>query len=52
MWCRRSMEKIRWINCVKNEEVLHRIKEERYILQTIKKRIAKGRWKDRSDGKI
>jgi hypothetical protein len=33
------MEKIRWTDCVKNEEVLHRV-EERNILNTIKKRKA------------
>jgi hypothetical protein len=40
MWCRRRMEKISWTNCVTNEEILHRIKEERNILQTIKRRMA------------
>jgi len=34
------MKKISWTNCVKNGEVLHRIKEERNILQTIKRRMA------------
>jgi hypothetical protein len=36
MWCWRRMEKISWINRVRNEEVLHRVKEERNILHTIK----------------
>jgi len=34
------MEKISWMNCVKNEEVLHRIKKERNILQSVKRRMA------------
>jgi hypothetical protein len=40
MWCWRRMEKIRWIDRVRNEEVLHRVKEERNILHTIKRRKA------------
>jgi hypothetical protein len=40
IWCRRRMEKIIWINHVRNEEVLHRVKEERKILHTIKSRKA------------
>jgi hypothetical protein len=35
MWCWRRME-ISWTDSVKNEEVLHRAKEERNILHTIK----------------
>ena len=38
--CWRRMEKIRWTNHVENEEVLHRINEERNILPTIKGRKA------------
>jgi hypothetical protein len=38
MWCWRRMEKIIWIDLVRNEEVLHRAKEERSILHTIKRR--------------
>jgi len=34
------MEKIRWTDHVENEEVLHRIKEERNILPTVKTRKA------------
>jgi ATP/maltotriose-dependent transcriptional regulator MalT len=34
------MEKISWTNRVRNEEVLHRVKEERHILHTIKRRKA------------
>jgi hypothetical protein len=34
------MEKISWTNRVRNEEVLHRVKEERNILDTIKRRKA------------
>jgi hypothetical protein len=29
MWCWRRMEKISWTDCVRNEEVLHRVKEKR-----------------------
>jgi hypothetical protein len=36
------MEKIIWTDRVRNEEVLHRVKEERNILQTIK--IRKANW--------
>jgi len=35
------MEKISWTNHVRNEEVLQRVKEERNILQTIKRRKTK-----------
>jgi hypothetical protein len=38
MWCWRRMEKISWTDRVKNEKVLHRVKEERNILDTIKRR--------------
>jgi hypothetical protein len=38
MWCWRRMERIIWTDRVRNEEVLHRVKEERNILQTIKRR--------------
>jgi hypothetical protein len=34
------MEKISWTNRVRNEEVLHRVKEERNIVHTIKRRKA------------
>jgi hypothetical protein len=37
MWCWRRMEKISWTDRVRNEEVLHRVKEERNILHTIKR---------------
>jgi hypothetical protein len=40
MWCRRRMEKISWTDRVRNEEVLHTVKEERNILHTIKRRKA------------
>jgi hypothetical protein len=36
------MEKISWTDRVRNEEVLHRVKEERNILHTIK--IRKANW--------
>jgi hypothetical protein len=36
------MEKIRWTDHVRNEDVLHRVQEERNILQPIKRR--KGNW--------
>jgi len=38
MWCWRRMEKIRWSDRVKNEEVLLRVKEQRNILHEISKR--------------
>jgi hypothetical protein len=34
------MEKISWTDHVRNEEVLHRVQEERNILHTIKRRKA------------
>jgi hypothetical protein len=40
MWCWRRMEKIRWTERVNNEAVLHRVKEDRNILHTIKLRKA------------
>src|SRR5215470_11221874 len=40
MWCWRRMEKISWADRVRKEEVLHRVKEERNILHTIKRRKA------------
>jgi hypothetical protein len=40
MWCWRRMEKISWTDRVRNEELLHRVKEERNILHTIKRRKA------------
>jgi replicative superfamily II helicase len=39
MWCWRRME-ISWIDRVSHEEILHRVKEERNILHTIKRRKA------------
>jgi hypothetical protein len=39
LWCRRRME-ISWTDHVRNEEVLHRVKEERNILHEIKRRKA------------
>jgi hypothetical protein len=36
MWCWRRMEKIIRADRVRNEEVLHRVKEERNIVHTIK----------------
>jgi hypothetical protein len=40
VWCWRRMEKIIWTDRVRNEEVLHRVKEERNITHTIKRRKA------------
>ena len=40
MWCWRRT-KISWTNRVRNKEVLHRVKKERNMLQTIKRRKAK-----------
>jgi hypothetical protein len=34
------LEKIRWANRVRNEEVLHGVKEERNMLHTVKRRKA------------
>ena len=34
------MEKISWTDQVRNEEVLHRVKEERNALRTVKRRKA------------
>jgi hypothetical protein len=38
MWCWRRMEKISWIQHVRNEEVLLRVKEQRNILHEMNKR--------------
>jgi hypothetical protein len=38
MWCRRRTEKISWTGHVRNEEVLHRVKEKRNIVCTVKRR--------------
>jgi hypothetical protein len=40
MWCWIRMEKISWTDRVRNEEVLRRVKEERNIVHTIKRRKA------------
>jgi len=40
MWCWRRMEKISWIDHVRNEEVLLRVNEQRNILHEIRKRKA------------
>jgi hypothetical protein len=40
MWCWRRMEKINWTDRVRKEEVLHRVKKERNIVHTIKRRKA------------
>jgi hypothetical protein len=40
MWCWRRMEKVSCTDRVRNEEVLHRVKEERNILHTIQRRKA------------
>jgi hypothetical protein len=37
-WCWRRMEKISWTDRVRNEEVLYRVKEERNVLHTIKRK--------------
>jgi hypothetical protein len=39
-WFWRRMEKISWTDRVRNEEILHRVKEERNIICTIKRRKA------------
>jgi hypothetical protein len=38
IWRWRRMEKISWTDRVRNEEVLQRVKEERNIVHTIKRR--------------
>jgi hypothetical protein len=40
MWCWRRMENISWTDRINNEAVLHRVKEERNILHTIRRRKA------------
>ena len=40
LWCWRRMEKISWIERVRNEEVLQRVKEERNIVHTVNRRKA------------
>jgi hypothetical protein len=40
MWCWGRLEKISWTDRVRNEEVLNRVKEERNIVHTIKRRKA------------
>ena len=42
MWRWRRMEKISWADRVRNEEVLHRVKEERNIIHTVKRRKGNG----------
>jgi hypothetical protein len=44
MWCWRRMEKINRTDHVNNEAVLHRVKEEKNILHTIRRRKAKLDW--------
>jgi len=40
----KTLEKRGWTDRVKNEEVLHGVKEERNILDTIKKKIGQMDW--------
>jgi hypothetical protein len=40
MWWWRRMEKITWTDSVRNEAVLHTVKEERNIIHTVKRRKA------------
>jgi hypothetical protein len=40
MWGWKRLEKISWTDRVRNEEALHRVKEERNILHTVKRRKA------------
>ena len=42
VWCWRRVENISWIDRVRNEEVLHRDKEERNIVQAVKRRKGNG----------
>jgi hypothetical protein len=39
MWYWRKMEKISWADCVRNKEVLYRVKEERNIVHAIVRRL-------------
>ena len=56
MWCWRRMENISWTDRVRNEEVLHRIKEERNIVRRMRRR--KANWighilrRNHTEGKI
>jgi hypothetical protein len=40
MWCWRRKEKINWTNHIRNEGILHGVKEERSTKRTIKRRKA------------
>jgi ppGpp synthetase/RelA/SpoT-type nucleotidyltranferase len=40
MWCWRGTEKVGWNDRVRDEEVLHRVKEDRNILDKMKRRKA------------
>jgi hypothetical protein len=40
MWCWRRMEKITWTDSVRNDEVLHKVKEERNIIHRVRRRKA------------
>jgi hypothetical protein len=40
MSCRRRLEKISWMDRVKNKEVLHRINDEKNMLHQLKRRKA------------
>lgn len=42
MWICRRMEKVSWINKVKNEEVINRIKEEKALMQEVCRRKKTG----------
>jgi len=37
MWCWRRIEKISWTDRVRNEEVIQRVKQNRNIVQKIRK---------------
>jgi len=38
MWCWRRLKKISWAYCVRNEELLHTVKEDRNVLYTTNRR--------------
>jgi hypothetical protein len=40
VWCWRRMDNISWTDCVRNQEICERVKEERNILHAIKRRKA------------
>jgi hypothetical protein len=52
IWCSRRMEKISCTDHVRNEEVLHKVKEEMNILHTIKRRKGRSDCKTRKNTSV